>query len=381
MSNAPPGVPSDSLANRPAGDPTPPRPRPAGRFRLAWLGWVLAALIAVAFVWLQRGEWDAITVAAREARRRYLVLAGLLQAGWLVVFGASFWAALRAVGVRLPFGRSLALAWSCNFVNMVVKTGGIGGMALFIRAGARRGYPGSRVALGYLIEIFVGYAAFLVLLALALMLLWLGGEIRRLEVIAAAGTFLVITLALGGLLALLSVPARIERVHRRVAGLLNRVARRFGRGPLLDAEGGSRLAAEASEVLALVRARPVALLPVLALNAAWEVISVGVMFAVLLAFDAAPSLRLAVIAYTLTILFSYVSIVPSGLGLVEVSLTALLLRWDVGAGAAALTAVVYRLYEFWTPFLVGALATRFAGTAPIPAVASAPSSPGAAEEG
>jgi len=336
-------------------------PSPRVGISLRWLGWAAAALVAATFLLLRRGEWRGIGEAVRDARPGFLVLAAVLQGAWLVLFAASFWSGLAAVGVRLPFRRTLPLSWACNFVNMVVKSGGMGGMALFIRAATSRGYAGSRTTLGYLLSLAVGYAVFLLVLAGALTALWLRNDLHRSELVASASTFLLILSAMVGLTVVVQSPRSMRWTYDRLAGVVNGAAALIRRRPPMDPDGGPRAAEEAEAVMRLVRAHPVRLAPAVLANAGKELAGVAVLYAVLLAFygDATPAL--ALIAYALTILFSYVSIIPSGLGIVEISLTALLIRTGVPPPAAALTTVVYRLFQFWAPFLVGAAATRFAG--------------------
>jgi hypothetical protein len=335
---------------------------PPGRFRLpwGWIGGIAVLAVAAGFLLLRRDEWSQMAEAAREANAGFLLLAAVLQALWLAVFGATFWAGLRAVDVRLPLGKALPVAWACNFVNMVVKSGGMGGMALFLRAAGRRGYSGSRTTLGYLLTLAAGYAAFFVVLAAALALLWVQGNARRTEVVASGATAIVLIGLIAGVVLVVRSPARVRDTYARIAAAVNGAAAIVGQGPLMDAAGGARAAEESEAVVRLVRERPARALPVLTLNLGKELCGVAVLYAVLLAFDSSASPSLAVIAYALTILFSYVSIIPSGLGLVEVSLTALLIRTGIPAAPAALTTIVYRLFQFWTPFLVGAVATRFA---------------------
>jgi len=338
----------------------PPARRGRG-LSLRWIGWAAVALIAAGFVWLHRGEWGAMRDAARQADARLLILAALIQSGWLVLFGAMFWGSERAVGVRLPFLRTLAVSWAANFLNMVIKSGGMSGLALFLAAATRRGHAASRATLGYLLTIALGYVEFLVLLAAALVILWLDGELRRYELAASVITFAFLAALIAGAVFVVFSEHRVRRTYGLLARVANALAGLLRRDPWLDPAGGARAAREAHAAALLVRERPArALLPALA-GFAKEAAAVAVMYAVLRAFDARPSVPLALAAYALTVLFSYVSILPSGLGLVEVSLTALLIRTGVQPGPAALTTVVYRLYQFWLPFLVGAVATRFLG--------------------
>lgn len=348
--------------------PTPAPPRRS--FPTRSLGWLAVLAVAGVFVYLNRGEWHAIGGAAQHARVRYLVLAAVLQLGWLVAFATGFWGAFRAIDVRLPYPQTLALAWGSNFLNMIVKTGGMGGMPLFLRAAAARGYASSRAALGYLIVLGVGHGEFMLLLGLGMALLWLRGEVRLPQIVAAIATFAVVAAVAAAAATILSSVGRTRAVYGALARTLNRIAGRFRRGPVLDPDGDVRTATEVRDVLTLLRQRPARLTVVLGADLIKEACAVAIFYAVLRAFDPEASLALAVIAYVTVILFSLVSIVPSGIGVVELSLTALLVQAGVPVAEATLTAVVYRLFEFWTPFLVGAIAVRFAGTPAKPSPAA-----------
>lgn len=339
------------------------RSRFRGRVLMRWLAWPAVALIVIAFLVVNRGEWRSVGEAARQARPELLILAALLQVAWMLLFGASFWSGLAAAGVRLPFRAAVVASWACNFLNMVVKSGGMSGLAVFIRLGGRRGYSGSRVTLGYLLTLGVGYAAFLCLLAVALVILGRQGNLRTLELVASLSTAALLLTIMAGLVVVVRSRHGVRRGYDWLAGPVNRVAGMVLRRPLLDPEGGGRAAAESAAVVQLVRRHPMRLLlPVLA-NLGKDLCGAAVLYAVLRAFHDSATLELALIASVLTIVFSYISIVPSGLGIVEVSLTGVLIRAGVPPAEAALSTVVFRLFQFWTPFLAGAASTRFVGGA------------------
>ena len=327
---------------------------------------MLVALITIGFIFFNRDEWGEVQTAARAARPAFLVLALGLQACWLVIFASTFWTGFGAVAINLPYRRTLALAWACNFINMVVKSGGMAGLALFIAAARRQGHASSRTTLGYLLVLTLGYLAFFVVLGAALALLWIQGDAGRFELMAAGGTALTLSTVMGTGVWVITSERRLHRTYRLIARVVNAGARRFGRRPRLDADAGPRAAREMRDALRLVREQPARLLPATLAAGAKEVAGVLVLYAVLKSFHPSASLSLAVVAYALTILFSYISIVPSGFGLVEVSVTALLIRSDVPPGAAALVTVVYRLCQFWIPLVTGAVAARFTRARELP---------------
>ncbi|MGD9892491.1 MAG: YbhN family protein [Dehalococcoidia bacterium] len=339
------------------------RSRPWERRPVRWLMWIAVASVVAAFLVINRGEWRAIGEAARQARPEFLVLAALLQVGWMFLFGASFWAGLIAAGVRLPFRGAMVASWACNFLNMVVKSGGMSGLAVFIRAAGRRGYRASRVTLGYLLTLALGYAAFLVVLGIALVLLSRQGGLRRLELAASSSLALLIFAALAGLFLAVRSQHGVRRSYNLLAAVVNWISRPLLRRSLLDPDGGIRAAEESAAVRQLIRSRPAGLVPSALASLGKDLAGAAVLYAVLSAFYEPATPALAFAAYAMTIVFSYISIVPSGLGIVEISLTGLLIRAGVPPAAAALSTVVYRLFQFWAPFLIGAAATRFTGGA------------------
>lgn len=340
------------------------RPGSWSRALLRWSAWPAVALVVIAFLLVNRGEWRSIGDAARQARPSLLALAALLQGGWMLFFGVSFWAGLTAAGVRLPFRSAVVASWACNFLNMVVKSGGMSGLAVFLRMGRRRGQSGSRVTLGYLLTLALGYAAFLCVLAVTLVLLSRQRSLRTLELGASASIAVVLLAVVIGLFSVLRSQRGVQRGYEGMAGLVNRITGRVLRRPLLDPEGGVRVAAESEAIMRLVREHPTRLLPSALASLGKDLCGVAVLYLVLRAFHDPVTPALALTAYALTIVFSYISIVPSGLGIVEVSLTGVLIRAGVPPAEAALSTVVFRLFQFWTPFLAGAVATRFTGGAP-----------------
>ena len=331
------------------------------RIPFRWLVWSAVALVVIAFLLINRGEWRSIGDAAQQARSQFLVLAALLQIGWMLLFGASFWAGLAAAGVWLPLRAAVVASWACNFLNMVVKSGGMSGLAVFIRAAGRRGYRASRVTLGSLLTLALGYAAFLVVLGIALVLLSRQGGLRRMELAASSSLATLLLVMIVALLLVIRSQHGVRRSYDLLAAVVNRISRPLLRRTLLDPDGGGRAAEESAAVRHLLGRRPIALLPSTLASLGKDLCGAAVLYAVLIAFHEPATPTLAFVAYAMTIVFSYISIVPSGLGIVEISLTGLLIRADVPPAAAALTTVVYRLFQFWTPFLIGAVATRFTG--------------------
>lgn len=77
------------------------------------------------------------------------------------------------------------------------------------------------------------------------------------------------------------------------------------------------------------------------------------LLAALEAVGARPRLSLALLAYVAAQLLSQIPVTPGGLGVVEAGLTGMLALAGVGAAAAAVATLAYRLASYWLPLPLG----------------------------
>jgi uncharacterized protein (TIRG00374 family) len=79
----------------------------------------------------------------------------------------------------------------------------------------------------------------------------------------------------------------------------------------------------------------------------------GCLLAALRATGAAPQPSLVLLAYSAVGILALFPVTPGGLGIVEASLTGLLILAGVGAGYAVLATLAYRIACYWLPLLAG----------------------------
>jgi uncharacterized protein (TIRG00374 family) len=80
------------------------------------------------------------------------------------------------------------------------------------------------------------------------------------------------------------------------------------------------------------------------------------LIAVLYALGAEPRPSLVLLAFCAAQLLGTMPLTPGGLGFVEAGLTGTLALAGVGAGAAVVATLAYRLVSFWLPIPAGAIA-------------------------
>jgi uncharacterized membrane protein YbhN (UPF0104 family) len=80
------------------------------------------------------------------------------------------------------------------------------------------------------------------------------------------------------------------------------------------------------------------------------------LLAALKATGSRPSPSLVLVAYAVTGIVGLIPLTPGGLGIVEASLTGLLILADVNSSQAALATLAYRMASYWLPLLAGPVA-------------------------
>ncbi len=320
-----------------------------------WHRWWVAvvAALAVAFVVVNRAQAPAAWRAAREADPRLLATAASLSLLRLAAEGQMQRAAQRLVAPGPSRAAALRLGAAAHFLNAIVKSGGMAGLAVYSSDGRRRGVSLGAVTVGYFVAMVLTDLA----LALSLMAgIGLASATGRLPGVVAVGTA-VFALYLGGRLALIAYAARSPAHVRRLFVLPHRVLAHLGFARRLDPPS-EQVTEEAFLALSSLGRRPWAAAPVLAWSIGLQVVGAAELAAVLSAVDGARGLDVAVAGYSLSLLFGIVGLFPSGAGSAELSLGFVLLSYGSTGPQAAAAVALYRLVELWLPVAIGAVAAR-----------------------
>jgi uncharacterized membrane protein YbhN (UPF0104 family) len=267
-----------------------------------------------------------------------------------------------AAGLRPRFRRVAPVALAAKFLNLVAKSGGLAGLAAF-RSAARKD-PDERAesltTAAYLLVTMLDPLAFAAILVVGMAALAVHGRFTaadRVALLLFAG-YLALTVGTIG------AATRSRAAVRELFALPRRLGHwlAVGRGRPNAAPSPSpadhRDADDLYDALVALRQAPRSLLgPTLAALSV-DLVGVAQLWAVLAALGAHPHAADTVVAYAVSTLFGIVAFVPGGLGVVELSLGAILASFGIGVGVAAAAAVLYRVLEFWLPLAVGAAAAH-----------------------
>lgn len=319
---------------------------------------VIILILAVSLVIFSFSELQNVIATMQRAHPWFLGLALLVQALWFFVLGWVFQSIYAALGLKESKRRLTLVAAASGFVSIVTPSAGVGGLALFIADGRSRGLPPGKVTLAGALYILFDQAAFLCVLAVAMVVL-----IRRQNLGPGEITASLILLSIACVLAFLlflgyrSAEALGEALAR-LARLVNHIV-----GPILHREYLSEtrayaFAIEISDGLSALPERPRSLIQPFVLSLSNKVLLMGVLICSFLSFDVPFSAGTIVGGFAIAYLFLIVSPTPSGIGVVEGVMALALSSLRVNFSAAVIITLAYRGVTFWLPLAVGALAFR-----------------------
>lgn len=319
---------------------------------------IIVLFLGAAFVYLSFGELQTILQTLRQGNFWFVLIALIIQFGWYVIAGLIFRSLYLLLGIEESIYKLSLLIAAANFVNIVAPSAGMGGMAVFISNANRRGYSRGKITIASMLYLLFDYIAFLIVLALAWIVLIRRNDLDPSQIAASTIIFLIAT-ALGFLMWLGSRSAvALGNVLAWMARLVNRVVYPFLHREYLSETRAHLFAHEMAKDLRSLPERPRSLAVPLLYAFANKVVMMCILASVFLAFQVPFSAGTIIGGFAISYLFLIVSPTPSGIGIVEgvmpLALSSLRVPWS----QAVLITLAYRGITFWIPLAIGALALR-----------------------
>ena len=319
---------------------------------------VVLLFLGVIVVALSFSELETILLTLQKAHLRYFLLAILIQLIWFITTGRMYQSIFHLLGIHESVLELSRIAAAATFINIVAPTGGAGGVALFASEAKRRGHPTGKVTVAAALFLLLDQAAFIVILAIGLVILARGNDLNAGEIIASLILF-SIAIGYASLLYLGYRSAeKLGNVLAKFARGINRIANFFRKGEFLSEVRAHQFANELADGFAGLTEKPSSLVrPVM-----WGMLDKFLLMLILicsfLAFEVPFSAGTIIAGFSLAYLFLIVSPTPSGIGIVEgimpIALTSLNVNWS----QAVVITLLYRAVTFWVPLAVGAWAFR-----------------------
>lgn len=324
---------------------------------------VVILFLGIAVVAISFSELETILQTLQKAHLAFFILAILVQLIWFISSARMYQSIYHLLGVHETVPVLARIATAANFINVVAPTAGVGGIALFAAEARRRGHPPGKVTVAAALFLLLDQAAFLVILALGLIVLVRRNDLDASEI--SASVFLLgIAITYASVLYLgYRSEQKLGNLLAKIASTVNRVVRFFRRENYLSEARAHEFAHEIAEGFSGLTERPSSLVrPVL-----WGILDKGLLMLVLvfsfLSFEVPFSAGTIIAGFSIAYLFLIVSPTPSGIGIVEGLMPLALTSLNVNWSQAVVITLTYRTVTFWIPFGVGAWAFRSLHTA------------------
>ena len=319
---------------------------------------ILVFFLAIGLLIFSFSELETIGQTLQRSNLLYVGIALVVELLWLLNIALTFQALYRVMGFTEKLHHMVLTVAAVNFVNVVAPTAGVGGMAVIVDDGNKRGHPPGRVAAASVLFLLLDYLAFMLVLALGLMVLIRRNDLEPGEIVASIIIVFIATL-LGVLLYIGSKSAdQLGSILGWMGKQVNRVTRFFTKRDYLNETRAYTFASEIAEGLAELREHPQSLIFPMLLSVTNKGLLISILLLVFLAFSVPYSAGTIIAGFAIGYLFLIVSPTPSGVGVVEGALALALKSLRVDWSQAVIITLVYRAITFWFQLAVGAIAFR-----------------------
>ena len=319
------------------------------------------ALLSIFFITQNLEEIQLIFLAFKKSDLRWLSVAMLAHALWLVLIAGSFWACYRLMGIDEKLGHLVPLTIAANFINVVAPSYGVGALAVLIADGSQRGKPIGKITAATFVFLVSDYLGFLVALAAGFSILNQRGLLDGILVVAAA---FAVTIAMV-LLILTAIGVRsatqLDRAILWVVDLANRLLKPLLKREVINRSEAHTFALDIADGLLQIRRSPRKLILPGILALIRPAMMVVILFFVSLAFHTPFGIETLLASYSVSYLFIIASITPSGVGFVESAMVLIQNGMGVDPLTSTAIALTYRGITFWLTLAYGLIALRMIG--------------------
>lgn len=319
---------------------------------------VVILFLGIAVVAISFSELETIMLTLKKARLEYFILAIIVQLIWFTTNARMYQSVFHLLGVHDDILTLSRIAAAANFINVVAPTAGAGGIALFAAEARRRGHPAGKVTVAAALFLLLDQAAFLVILALGLIVLVRRNDLNAGEI--SASFFLLWIAIIYAFILYLGYRSeeKLGNLLANIARFINHIVRFFRKQEYLSETRAHEFAHEISDGFSGLTEKPSSLVrPVL-----WGIFNKGLLMLILvcafLSFEVPFSTGTIIAGFSIAYLFLVISPTPSGIGVVEGILPIALTTLNVNWSQAVLITLTYRTVTFWVPFGIGAWAFR-----------------------
>lgn len=322
---------------------------------------ILFFILSIVFIYIFLTKFGEIksAILTLSGGIWYFIIASLILQGIAIYNrGALFHSLYDYFSVKDTLARFVKIALASNFLNLAAPSGGFSGIALFISEAKTQGVTKSKVVIINLIYYFLIYGFFLFVLLFGLFYLFFNNQLHPYQLVTAGILFGIVLFILVFVLVAIEGIVRFKKLVGFFATIVNFFSKLLVRRKVITEPQIRIIAEEASETSGLLvknwRNLTLTVLHVILT----QIIDILTLYYLFLAFGFYIYPGVLITAYAVGFLFQFISITPSGVGVVEATMILVLTGMKVPVEIATIVVLGYRFITFWLPFAIGFVAFR-----------------------
>lgn len=328
-------------------------------------GFLILGLILLGFlVFIFVREFGTVVSALRQARWSWLILAILAQIATYIFLTLLFYDILIFFGYKLKFLRLFKISFTLNYLNQALPALGLAGLYFMIYALKKDKVKPDKSIIAVIFYYIFIHLAFIFLLIYAAFQLVFRQELTQIEALATLGSICVVFIILLVLFLLL----KQQKVTKKILGwfiwpirkifLSNADQNQSEKEEIEKILNVDYLTSELGKNLSQINHAKSKITGVLAYSFLIHLFDAATIYFLFYAFNFHAGYSVALISFVFGSLFAFVSFIPAGIGIEEVS-RGLVLNWfGIPLGAAMLVSVAFRALGFWINIPIGTLVYR-----------------------
>jgi len=274
-----------------------------------------------------------------------------------VTMSLSYEGIARAAGSDIRQRDMLRITFVANTANYVLPTGGLSGFALRMVMLNKKNVSAGRAVLISFTQTLLTNLMLMVFIVYGLIHLILSRQLETLTVLFVLIVIAVLTVFLGGCLAMVYRVELRTRLLARLHDLTSRALRRFGHYERYERRV-RHFYEHIDEGMRFFAARPRAMIGPLAWIFMDWVFTIGVLYAAFYSVGSNVTYSQVMIAFSVGIVFAVISFVPGGVGVLEVALSSMFESSGVPRHETVLAILIFRISFYVIPVLLALIVAR-----------------------
>ncbi len=259
------------------------------------------------------------------------------------------------LGSKISYRYLYRVNLELNFVNHVFPSGGVSGFSYFSLRLRKKGVSGAQASLVQLMRFVLVYVAFLVLLGLALILLSFGGNVNRFVLLAGGSISTGIVMATVAMAFIIGSERRIQAFFGFITKQINRLIHlvRPKHPETINTTRAQEIFVDLHKNYEHIKKDYSALKWPLIWSLVANATEILTVYTVYLAFGHVVNPGAIILAYAIANLAGFLSVLPSGVGVYEALMTAILALGGIPPAISIPVTVMYRVLSMIVQLLPG----------------------------